>query len=195
MEKKVFLVFVLAVFSFALVSADIGIGVSPSKLREQVVSGESYEYDLFVFNTGSGVIDVTLSVSEELSDFVTVVENRVTIDPEPLPHELPLKNAESVKIIVNAPKVRSEEIRLGKISITGGGSSESNFGGNVGVSSQLEFIVVPAEGFLAKLSNIHYIVFSLIVFIIVLSLLLRKVGFTISFRKKKKTGKKKIKKK
>lgn len=194
MNKKMFLVFVLAVFSLALISADVGIGVSPSKMREQVTSGESYEYDIFVFNTGSETIDVTLSVSEELSEFVTVVEGVVTIDPEPMPHALPLKNAKSVKIIVNAPKVRNEEVYSGKISIIGGGNAESNFGGNVGVSSQLEFIVIPAKGILSNFSNTHYIVFSLIVFVVTLSLVFRKIGFTVSFGRKK-TGKKKIGKK
>lgn len=172
-------------FSFAFVSADVGLGVSPSKMREQIVSGQTYEYELFVFNTGDQDIDVSFNPSEEFVDFVEVIPSNMIIVPEPKPHELPLKNAESFKVVVKAPKVKEQTVYSGKISIIGGGVEGAKFGGNIGVSSQIEFIVVPAEGFLAKLSNVHYIVFSLIIFIVTLSLIFRKIGFSIKFEKKK----------
>lgn len=193
--KNLVLVFGLLVFSFAFVSADVGLGVSPSKMREQIVSGETYEYELFVFNTGDQDIDVSFNPSEEFADFVEVLPSGMIIIPEPKPHELPLKNAESFTVIVEAPKVKDKTVYSGKISIVGGGVEGAKFGGNVAVSSQIEFIVVPAEGFLSKLSTVHYIVFSLIVFIVALSLLFRRIGFTIEFTKKKSVKRKSVKKK
>lgn len=192
-KEGVFLIFVLTLLSLSLVSADVGLGVSPSKMRQQIVSGDTYEYQFYVFNTGDNLMDVSLNIKGDIAEFSTVSPVDSSISPEPKPHELPLKNAKLFTLTVDAPNVRNQEIYSGTFSAIGGGSKESKFGGSVGVSSQIEFVVIPKEGFLAKLTKTHYIIVGVLLGLIALILIFKKLGIKIQFAQT--NSKKKIKKK
>lgn len=183
-QKKILLVMFLVFFSFALVSADVGIGISPSKMREQVTAGETYTYDFLVFNTGSQDIDLTLSATGEIAEFVTITEPSRTITPEPLPHEFPIKNGKTFTVTIDIPKSSKQKTYTGAFAAVGGGSSESRFGGSVGVSSQVEFISVPPKSFFAKLTNTHYIILGSILGLLLLIFIFKKLGIRIQVGKK-----------
>jgi len=180
--KLLGLMVVVLIFGMSFASASVGVGLSPSKMREHLTSGQSYTYDILVFNTGSDNMDITLSATGEIAEFVEIVENKMIVFPEPN-DELPIENGRTFKVVINAPRTGTEKIFKGKIVATGSGAGDSQFGGNVAVSSQIELVVTPSKSIFAKLNTIHYVILGLVLFIILMIVLIRKSGIKISFDK------------
>lgn len=183
MKKSVILGFGILVFSLALVSANVGLGISPSKMKEQVVAGETYSYEFLVFNTGSQDIDLTFSTKGDFADFVVIETPDRTIAPEPEPHEFPIKNGKTFKVSVTFPKSSKEKIYSGTFSAIGGDSEGSRFGGSVGVTSQVEFIATPPASIFSRLTSTHYIIIGALALIVLLIYLFKKMGIKIQVAK------------
>jgi len=181
---KVFLLISLILLSASLISADVGLGISPSKIRDQVNSGETYSIDVLVFNTGSNLANVTLSYSGDLSDMVQISPSSQEIESEPVPHEFPIKNGKVFKVTFKIPTSSSEKSYKGVLSAVGGSSSGTNFGGSVGVSSQIELVSIPSNSFFSSIPLYVYIVLGGIVLLILIIFLLKKAGLNIEFKKK-----------
>lgn len=177
--------FLFLVFCFSVISADVGLGISPSKIRDPVISGETYSIEILIFNTGSEEMDITLSYVGDLSDSVVISPSSQIIQPEPVPHEFPIKNGKLFEITFKIPSSSSEKTYKGVISAIGGGSGGSNFGGSVGVSSEIEMVSVPSSSFFSLIPSYAYFVLGGIVLLIVIVLLLKKMGFKIEFNKSK----------
>lgn len=179
-----FVVVAFSLFSVSLVSAAVGVGLSPSRVNLQVVGGEMLELDLLVFNTGDSTMDLGIVVEGAIKDFTVVDLSSLSIDPEPKPHELPIKNGRTFNVKFNPPVSRKIVTYTGTIVAVSGTSGESQFGGSVGVATQVILTVVPPKSFFDYIELIHLIIAGFIIAIIVVIVLLKKSGFTIKFEKK-----------
>lgn len=178
--------FVLAILALSLVSADVGVGVSPSKMIEQIQAGQSEEVELLIFNTGDASLDISLSFTGDIAKFAEVVTTSQIIEPEPKPHALPIKNGKTFLVKLSVPGGTKAGTYSGLISATGGAVEGSTFGGNVGVSTKIDIQVIEPESFFAKISTTSYIIIGAIILLILLIWFLKKQGLNISFKKNKK---------
>lgn len=198
--KKIFLMFVVSMFVLTLVSAEVGLGISPSKMKEHLITGSSYEYDIIVFNVGDESMEITLVANGEIAPFTTITPVSQMVEPEPLPHEFPIKNGKVFHVVFDIPNGGKERIYDGSFSAVGKGDSGSQFGGNVAVVSRVELNVLPPTSFLEKLTPIHYLAFGAVVLLALIVIGLKKAGLKIQFgansapapvKKKRKPSKKK----
>ena len=194
-SKKIYLLFVLSILLFSLVSADVGLGISPSKMRENLVAGSTFEYDIVVFNVGSDAMDIELVANGEISEFTTIEPKIQTIQPEPEPHEFPIKNGKVFHVVFDIPNSGKEKLYTGSFSAISRGSSDSQLGGNVAVVSKVEFNVIPPQSFLSKLSLSDYLISGIIILLVILFFLLKKIGIRINISRHKSRSKSRAKKK
>lgn len=181
------LVFVLML---NVVSASVGVGISPSKMKEQLIAGQSYTYDILIFNTGSNELEISLAALGELKGFTKVEPTSLVIQPEPEPQELPIKNGQYFKVTFSPPRSGKEITYSGTLSASGSASPDSQFGGNVGVSSQVELVVLPPQSIFSRLTTTHYIIIGVVLLIILFILIIKKLGIQISVGAKKSSKKK-----
>lgn len=194
--KLVLGVFLLGILLFSgIVSAAVGIGISPSKMKEQLVAGSEYTYEILVFNTGSDPMEISLAPQGDLVGFTRIEPDSLIIEPEPYPREYPIKNGKIFRVTFDLPTYGGKTQHfVGTLSATGSGNSGSNFGGSVGVSSQIELIVNPPKSIFSKIKPVYYLIAGAIVLVLFLVILLRKAGLRISFgegKPKKKSPKRK----
>ncbi|MDP3741963.1 MAG: hypothetical protein Q8R15_01475, partial [Candidatus Micrarchaeota archaeon] len=88
--KQIF-AFTVALFFFlsmlsSVASADVGIGVSPSRIVMQVEGGQTQEVQLLFFNTGDDSIQVSVGIDGSIAPFTQVFPAIETVEPEPKPH-------------------------------------------------------------------------------------------------------------
>jgi hypothetical protein len=187
MKSKIFFILVLglAIASLQFINADVGVGISPSKAVEQIEGGQEREIEFLVFNTGTDDIFITLSVAGDIAKFVTIEKVSDTISPEPIPHKLPIKNGKVFLVKLSPPATSNEKTYEGTISAIGSPSASSQFGGSVGVASQVQIIVTPTKTFLSYLTITHYIIIAAIVVMAFLIWFLRRAGFKVSFKGKR----------
>lgn len=184
------LIILAIILILPLASASIGIGISPSKINLQIESGKTQEIELLVFNTGDKILDISLNVEGDIKEFTTVEPSILSVEPEPAPQELPIKNGKIFKIKFNPSAAFSDKKYTGKITATGSSSSSSQFGGNVGVATQVELMVVTSGFVSAFFTKTNLIICGVIVLVIILIILiiylLKKYGLKIRFEKEKK---------
>jgi|TARA_B100000315_G_C14535885_1_gene568405 hypothetical protein len=188
MKRNLLLFSILFLFSLnlVLISAEVGVGISPSKIVEQIQSGEDSSYEFLVFNTGDIPIDIKIVVEGDIADFTTAEPKKKIVQPEPRPIALPIKNGETFIVTFNPPS-KGKEVRYeGSISAIGTLISGSSFGGSVGVASKVELIVIPPKSIFAFITLTHWIIFGIIVLLILIFWVLKKEGLSISFKNKKK---------
>lgn len=179
--EKIFLIFAVAIFAFTLVSAEVGLGISPSKMREHLIAGSSYTYDIVVFNVGTDAMEINLVVNGEIAPFTTITPASEIIEPEPKPHEFPIKNGKVFSVTFDIPNGGKERVYTGSLSAVGKGAGDTQFGGNVAVVSRVELNVLPPTSFLEKLTPIHYLAFGAIVLLALVVLGLKRAGLKIQF--------------
>lgn len=187
-NNKYFVLGILLIFSLILVSAEVGLGISPSKMKEQVVAGDTYTYSFLVFNTGSQDIEVSLVVDGEIAEFATVQTPLLTISPEPSPHEFPIKNGVSFNVVFEMPKSMGDKAYTGTVSAVGKAASGSQFGGSVAVSSQVEFVSLSPDSIFSKLETKYYFIILGFIVLILLIYLLKRAGFHMEFSSNNKKG-------
>lgn len=181
--KLLGLTLVVLILGMSFASAAVGVGLSPSKMREHLTGGKSYSYDILVFNTGSENMEITLTATGELKGLVEVEEQTLVVSPEPN-DELPIENGRNFKVTITPPRVSKEKIFKGTLVATGSGSKDSQFGGNVAVSSQVELVVSPSKSILSRMTTTQYVILAAVLLIILAIVLIRKSGLKISFDKK-----------
>jgi hypothetical protein len=147
MKVVVFKIFCLAFFllSFAFASAAVGVGVSPSKINLEVEAGKVQMLEFLVFNIGDKPINISLKADGDISQFTIVEPVTLMIQPEPTPHELPIKNGQTFRVEFVPKKSMIGKSYSGTIVAIGGSGSTSQFGGNVGVASQVNIAVVSSK--------------------------------------------------
>jgi len=173
---------VLVILFMNFASAAVGIGISPSKMRQQIVAGEIFTQDILVFNTGSDAMEINLVAEGEIKAFTEIKESALIVEAEP-DDKLPIENGKIFTVTFNPPRSGSEKIFTGTLSATGKGTGNSQFGGNVKVSSNIELIVVPAKSIFARLTGTNYLIIGIILLLIILIIFLKKSGISISFNK------------
>lgn len=187
-EIRGMLIILAIILILPLVNASIGIGISPSKINLQIESGKTQEIELLVFNTGDKILDIGLNVEGDIKEFTTIEPSSLSVEPEPAPQELPIKNGKTFKIKFNPSAVFNDKKYTGKITATGSSGSGSQFGGNVGVATQVELLVTPSKSILAFLTETNLIIVGVIVLAIILIILiiyfLKKSRLRIRFEKK-----------
>lgn len=188
MKDKMLLMFAFVLFviiSANLAYADVGIGVSPSKIVLQVEGGKTQEISLLVFNSGDNSMEISVTSEGEIEKFTQIEPNSIVVEPEPKPHVLPIKNGKSFVVRFTPPATSDTKKYTGTISATGSPGAGSQFGGSVGVATQVELIVTPTTSIFAFLTATHIIAICAIVALIIIVLLLRRAGLIIQFKRKK----------
>jgi hypothetical protein len=166
---------VFFLFSFSFVSSAVGVGVSPSRINLEVEAGKVQELEFLVFNIGDKPIDIYLKAEGDISQFTIVDPVTLTIEPEPTPHELPIKNGKTFKVEFVPKKSMSGKSYSGTIVAIGSSGSASQFGGNVGVASQVNIAVVsPVEKSSVSASMVMAIVAGLVIIFLIGFLLIKK---------------------
>lgn len=183
-REKIFLVFVTALFLVSVVSAEIGLGMSPSRMIEHVVAGESQFIEITVFNVGDEDVNITLVPKGDIVKFVTITPAVQTVEPEPRPHEFPVKNGRIFYVVIDVPKGTSSGEYYGTFSAIGSGDGVSQLGANVAVVAQMELNVLKTKSFFARLNPSYYFAIGLIL-----------IGFAIAFSLKNFKLQLKVKKK
>ncbi len=180
----VFLALVFAVSLIGTVTAGVGVGLSPSKIVMQVEGGKAQEISLLVFNTGDAPLTISLTSEGDIGEFVKVEPESITVDPEPKPEALPIRNGKNFKITITPPKSRELKKYTGTISAIGKPQSGSTLGGSVGVATQVELTVTPPPSIFAFITTTHLIILAIAAVLIALIIWLRKAGFSFKIEKK-----------
>jgi len=177
------IIFCLSLVVIQSVSADVGVGISPSKFLLEMPGGKTQQHEILIFNPGDGPLKVSLNIEGEIAEFTTVSPESEVLSPEPIPHERPIKNGKKFIVKFSPPASRFVKTYTGSISATGGPSG-GQFGGNVGVATIVELTVTPPRSFLDYITKTHVIIAGMIILFILLLVVLRKAGLKISFDKK-----------
>ena len=106
--KKIILIFIL-LLNISIVSASVGIGVSPAKLSDTIFTGDVKEYEYIVYNTGDINVTANIEVEGDLSDYADISDKSLFLLPEPEPHRLPPVNGKITKIKIHAPLLFKEK--------------------------------------------------------------------------------------
>ncbi len=182
----IFVALFLVSLNLVVVMAAVGLGISPSKMVEQIPAGETTSYEFLVFNTGDSPIEVSFIVKGDFVDFTEFSRETLVLEPEPKPHELPIKNGETVIVSFSPPASSKSNEYVGTIAIVGSPSAGSTFGGSVGVSTQVTLKTIPTKSIFSYITTKHLIYFGILVVLIVIFFLLKRAGMKIEFKKKKK---------
>jgi hypothetical protein len=180
---------VLTTLLFALfVAAQVGVGMSPSKIVLEGTSGDVLEQSVLVFNSGDQLMKLRFSADGEIASFTTFSQQELTVEPEPQPHALPIKHGQSFTAQFKLPVSGATKKYSGTISASGGPTAGSQFGGTVGVGALVEIIVHPPASPLAFVTGQHLLIGVVVVIVILVLVFLRKAGWKMKFEPKKKDG-------
>lgn len=184
MKTTLLAVIFLFFMGLGIVSANVGIGVSPTKIVMEIEAGEKVEIPYIVFNTGDSPISVSFNLDGDIAQFskLSAMQSSV-LQPEPYPRELPIKNGESINIEFSPDGSMKPGIYAGQISAVGSLTSESQFGGSVGVATNVEITVRPAKSLLSRIPKIYLYLFVVITGVALLVATLRKMHYSISLKK------------
>ena len=181
------LILALVLFSFVsvgIVYAAVGVGVSPSKIVLQIEGGKPQEIDFLVFNSGDSPLEISLSSEGDIAEFTEIEPKSVVVEPEPQPHELPIKNGKTFMVKFTPPATGEVRKYIGTISATGNPSAGSRFGGSVSVAAQVELTVTPSASIFAFITTTHLIIAGMIILLTTIVLLLKKSGLKLKLEKK-----------
>ncbi len=176
--------FVIVLFTANVAKADVGIGVSPSKLVIEVEGGTVKQESLLAFNPGDGAIEVSIGVEGEIAEFIKVSPEKLVLEPEPKPHARPIKNGENFLITISPKATNKEKRYSGTITISGGAVPGSQLGGNVGVGIAIEIRVTPTVSIFDYITRTHMLIAGAAVFVILIFFILKGAGLTVSFKRK-----------
>lgn len=161
--------------------ADVGVGISPTKVVLQFESGRESQFSLLVFNSGDSNLEISLSADGEIAKLVSVSPTEENIEPEPRPHALPIRNGKNFVVTFDAPRVSRPTKYTGTISAVGTPGEGSQFGGSVGVATQVEITVVPSESLFKRIPAVYLYVAVGILALVVIIFVLRKMHMHVSF--------------
>lgn len=187
MKRKILITFsVVLIFLIALkISiAAVGVGISPTKVIFQVEGGKNQVLELLVYNTGDSPMEVKLTADDNLASITNIRPSSMIITPEPIPHEFPIKNGRKFVVEFTPPVTRKDIVYTGSISAIGANAGNSQFGGSVGVATQVELRVTKTRSQLDFITAQQIIIGSLIVLIIIIIILIKKAGFRLKLEKK-----------
>ena len=185
MKNKIILltfVFVFILSNLSLVYGDVGVGISPSKMILEIEAGKSQQLDILVYNTGDNTLDVTMDIDGEIQSFTKIEKNRFTIEPEPKPHEFPIKNGVHTTAVFSPPGGLKPKTYKGMIS-AGGGPYGGQFGGRVSVASQIEIIVRAPKSIFSYITTTHLLIVGIVILLALIIWFLKRMGLKFRFEK------------
>lgn len=172
-----------ALLSFPLTTADVGIGISPSKIIVSGASGQLQQTEVLVFNTGDQPLKISMQAEGEIAAFTTFSVQEIEINPEPQPHELPIKNGKVITVRFNPPPSGTTKTYTGMIVAAGGPGEGAQFGGTVGVATQVVFTATPAQSAFNFITRQHVLIAATALIIVLMFIILKKKGLRLSFNK------------
>src|SRR3989344_8064706 len=102
LNRKILLCFAAVFSAFGLMAApvlaNVGVGISPSKIAFETSGGATQDYEFLIFNSGDSPSTIIMSAEGDIKPYVTFSEESVVIDPEPQPHALPIKNGKRITV-------------------------------------------------------------------------------------------------
>ena len=182
--KKIIFLLIFFILIFDIAYADVGVGLSPSRVVLEVEGGKTQQIDLLVFNSGDYPMEISLNSEGDIADFTEIEPKSITVEPEPKPQSLPIKNGKTFIVRFKPPATREKKTYEGTISATGKPTGGSSFGGSVGVATKVELIVTPTVSMFAFITITHILIAGIIILLIIIILLLRKAGFSFKIEKK-----------
>lgn len=187
MIKKLFFIFVLCLLTVLCkpALADVGVGLSPSKIILQIEGGTKQDFQFLAFNSGDYPLDISLSVSGDIVKFTKIGDSNIMVEPEPKPHALPIKNGRTFTVTFSPPVSSETKRYTGTVSASGSPSKGAQFGGSVGVAAPVEIIVTPPASMLAFITPTYSAIILLIIAILAIIFLLKKSGITISVQRRR----------
>ena len=180
---SVFASFLLSACLLSAVSANVGVGMSPSKVVIQIEGGKSMDYSFLVFNSGDNPLIIGLEASGDIAEFTTIAENGFLVEPEPLPHALPIKNGRTISVKFSPPATGMKTTITGMITAAGSAPKDAQFGGNVAVATPVEIIVTPSASVLSYITPQYWGLALLVIAVIAILFLLKKAGIKISIER------------
>jgi len=188
--KKTLIISIAIFFliNLAIVSASIGIGVSPSKVYDKMQSKQEKNFTFSIYNTGDITLKAKMSASEEMNNMVTFYPEEITIEPEPEPHRLPAVNGKNVIVTLKAPVTNKIRKITGHIVATAGSGGGSTFGGSGAVASRFELEISPPTHFWEYWTRtqvtIGSIIIALVLGLLTAILIMKKKGLSVGLIKK-----------
>ena len=171
--NKILLIVGMFLISISLVSASIGVGISPSKVSDQVVSKQEKNCTFTIYNTGDIPVLIKMSASDELEGKVKFYPEELSIIPEPEPHRLPPVNGKDVIVTVKAPVSRDLKKITGHIVATAGAAPGSSFGGSGAVASRFELQISPPKHFWDYMTDKQIILVNLLILLVIIIFIVR----------------------
>ncbi len=172
MNKILFIVGMFLV-CISLVSASIGVGISPSKVLDQVVSKQEKNYTFTIYNTGDIPVLIKMSASDELEGKVRFYPEELSLLPEPEPHRLPPVNGKDIIVTVKAPVSHDLKKITGHIVATAGAAPGSSFGGSGAVASRFELMIGPPKYFWDYMTDKQILLANLVILLIIIIFIAR----------------------
>ena len=170
-----------------IVSASIGVGISPSKVNDRIGSKEEKNYTFIIYNTGNTNVLIKMGSSDGIDGKAKFYPSELTLIPEPEPHRLPPVNGKEVIVTIKAPVTGSLKKFVGYVVATAGAAPGSSFGGSGAVASRFELEVTPAKYFWDYMSTLQIVlsilVILLIISIIIIRMIMKKKGIHFGFVK------------
>ncbi len=146
------LLFILVV---NLASASVGVGMNPAKASLVLEGGKTQTMEVTVFNTGDTPLEISLQAEGDIAPYVDFEPKSVVVDPEPVPHTLPVKNGKIFTVKFTPPASSQVVSYSGDIAATAFVSNGNNFPGTVGTAMLVEATVnppLPLKGVLGVLT-------------------------------------------
>jgi len=189
MKGKIFFIAALCLLGILLAGkaahAEVGVGMSPSKIVLQIEGGTSQDFEFLVFNSGDYPLDISLGSDGDISKFTKVETSGVTLQPEPKPHELPIKNGQNFKVTFTPPVSGETKVYTGTINAAGSPAKGAQFGGSVGVAALAQIIVVPPTSIFSYITPTYQAIILIAAIILAVMFLMKRAGFKISVQRQR----------
>ena len=174
MIKQTLLFLIVLAALAGIVSADVGIGISPSRSNVQVEAGQEVSIDFLIFNTGDIDLDVSLTTEGDISEHIELSVDTLSISPEPKPHVRPIKNGKTVTAVISAPVTAQELKGLFVATAAPGGGT---LGGAVSIASTVDVTVLAPQGLV--LSDTQWMIIAFLAGIVLLYIIWRRMGLRL----------------
>jgi ABC-type sugar transport system permease subunit len=193
MKKTFFLLFAALCLFSTLVSASVGMGISPSRTEYRIEGGKTLETTYMVYNTGTDDLIARFSADGDIKPYVQFVEKDVYLQKEEDITKFPPPNAKRFTVRYTPPTTSKSKRITGFVVASGGPGAGSTLGGNVAVAMRVDILIEPTKRFWDYITNTQWIVGSSILAVLFISILLvtiaRKKGISLKIELNRKSRK------
>ncbi len=104
MRKKILICTIFFLLFVNIAHADVGLGISPSKISLEIEEGKTKNIEVLIINTGDSALNVSVKSEGQIIDFTNIKPDKIVIEPEPIPHYLPIKNWKIINVEIHPKK-------------------------------------------------------------------------------------------